>query len=224
MLIQVVCSTARQTNPCVWSFFEEASDVEICGHVRGIRIYCEQWLAREVQTALRNCFQQNLRRKCICINRRDDETSGYYSWLWRIRCVWRRWDRSVLQKCLPDETLTLKSEKCFGGKRSKERVTLLFACNATGTEKLPTLMIGKSRKPRCFAGVKSFPFRYQANKKAWITTSIFHDWSRKIDRQMSRQNRQILLFVNNCSSHVILPPLTAVKVEFLPPNCTSHSL
>lgn len=55
-------------------------------------------------------------------------------------------------KCLPDKTFTFKGISCHGGKYSKERVTILLCANMTGTEKLPVFLIGKSRKPRCFAG------------------------------------------------------------------------
>lgn len=50
-----------------------------------------------------------------------------------------------------------KYEKCHGGKLSKDRVTLLLAANMSGTEKCKPLMIGKSKKPWCFARIKSFP-------------------------------------------------------------------
>lgn len=66
-------------------------------------------------------------------------------------------ETALFYKCLPDKTYEFKKEKCHGGKLSKERVTLLLAANMAGTEKLKPLLIGKSKKPRCFAGVKSLP-------------------------------------------------------------------
>ncbi|XP_060847983.1 tigger transposable element-derived protein 4-like [Rhopalosiphum padi] len=53
-------------------------------------------------------------------------------------------------KCLPDKTFIFKGQSCSGGKHSKERVTLLLGANMSGTEKLRPLLIGKSKKPRCF--------------------------------------------------------------------------
>jgi len=55
-------------------------------------------------------------------------------------------------KCLPNKTFALKGDDCSGGKHSKERATVLLCANMSGTEKLPILLIGKSKKPRCFAG------------------------------------------------------------------------
>lgn len=58
-------------------------------------------------------------------------------------------------KCLPNKTLALKTEKCYGGKHSKERIIVLVAANMSGSEKLKLLVIGKSAKPRCFRSVRS---------------------------------------------------------------------
>lgn len=132
-------------------------------------------------------------------------------------------ETALFYKCMPDKTLTFKNEKCNGGKHSKERLTLLLAVNMTGTDKLKPLIIGKSKKPRCFAGVKSFPVDYTANKKAWMTSELFAEWLLRIDKQMKIQKRKILLFIDNCPAHNIIPTCQAVKVKFLPPNTTSKS-
>ena len=60
-------------------------------------------------------------------------------------------------KCLSDKTIPIKGEACHGWKNNKERVAFLFCSNMDGFEKLKLLMIGKSKKPRCFARIKSFP-------------------------------------------------------------------
>ena len=56
-------------------------------------------------------------------------------------------------KCRPSKTFNIIGEKCFNGERSKERLTILFAANMTGTDKLTPLVIGKSQNPRCFKGI-----------------------------------------------------------------------
>lgn len=124
-------------------------------------------------------------------------------------------------KCLPDKTLTFKNEKCHGGKHSKERLTILLCTNSTGTEKFKPLMIGKSKKPRCFAGCRSLPLDYEANKKAWMTGELFKKWLINTDKQMITAKRKILLFIDNCTAHDV-PPLKAIKVKFLPANTTSQ--
>ena len=46
-------------------------------------------------------------------------------------------------KALPDRSLVMAKETCKGGKRSKERFTVLLCTNMTGTDKLQPLIIGK---------------------------------------------------------------------------------
>ncbi|CAM4904757.1 unnamed protein product [Rotaria socialis] len=53
-------------------------------------------------------------------------------------------------KALPNRSLVTAKDSCKGGKRSKERFTVLLCTNMTGTDKLKPLMIGKSANPRCF--------------------------------------------------------------------------
>ena len=81
-------------------------------------------------------------------------------------------------KMKPNKTMAIKGEKCFGGERSKERVTILFCCNADGSEKLAPLVIGKSVQPRFFIGInlKNLGVKYNSNSKAWMTRNIFSEW------------------------------------------------
>jgi len=70
--------------------------------------------------------------------------------------------------CWHDQFFCL-GDKCSGGKRSKERITVLVGSNMDGSEKIPLFVIGKSKKPRCFRNAK-IPVEYEANKKAWMTS------------------------------------------------------
>jgi len=117
---------------------------------------------------------------------------------------------------MPDKTLAFKNEKCNSGEYSKERLTLLLAINMTGTDKLKPLLIGKSKNPKCFTGIKSFPVEYTANKKAWMTSELFVEWLLRIDSQMKTHKRKIVLFIDNSPAHDNIPDCQAVKVTFLP--------
>ena len=118
-------------------------------------------------------------------------------------------------------TFHKKGDDCAGGKRSKERITLGLCASLEG-EKITPLVIGKSRKPRCFINVNpdSLPVMYRNNAKAWMTGALYEEWLRTLDRKMKRQKRKILLFVDNAPSHPKLD-LPNVKVQFFPPNVTS---
>ena len=56
---------------------------------------------------------------------------------------------------LPDKILEFKNVSCCGGKLSKDRLTAMECANMSGSDKLPILVIGKSKNPRCFENVKS---------------------------------------------------------------------
>ena len=122
---------------------------------------------------------------------------------------------------MPDKTLTVKGDKCHGGKKSKERITVLVWANMDGSEKLPLLVIGKFAKPRCFKGVQSFPVTYRSNSKAWMNSALFEDWVQQLDRRFQREKRDVLLVIDNCPAHPKIDGLSAIRLVFLPPNTTS---
>lgn len=130
-------------------------------------------------------------------------------------------ETGLFYKCTPDKTLAFKNEKCSGGKHSKERLTVLMGANMDGSEKLPLLVIGKSKNPRCFKNVKKLPVQYEANKKAWMTSEIFENWLLALDKKYCKKKRTILLFIDNCTAHNSIPLMANVKVVFFPPNMTS---
>ena len=79
-------------------------------------------------------------------------------------------ETGVFYKMLLNSTHVLRGETCTGGKRAKDRLTLLVGASAEG-EKLPLLAIGRHAKPRCFKNAK-VPMKYVSNKKAWMASDI----------------------------------------------------
>lgn len=71
----------------------------------------------------------------------------------------------------------MATTKLSGTKKSKDRITILFGCNADGSEKLPLLFIGKSERSRCFRNKtgRELGFNYKSNKKAWMTAALFEE-------------------------------------------------
>lgn len=66
------------------------------------------------------------------------------------------------------EGLSDLGEKCYGTKRSKERITALVGANTDGSEKIDLFIIGHSRSPHCFKR-QIIPLEYTANPTAWMT-------------------------------------------------------
>ncbi|UYV72200.1 TIGD4 [Cordylochernes scorpioides] len=129
-------------------------------------------------------------------------------------------ETGLFYKLLPNQTMTIRGEKCEGGKKSKERITVLVCCNMDGSEKLPLLYIGKYRRPRCFHGM-NIPSNYHFNKKAWMTGAIFTDWLKKLDQIFKRRERNCLLILDNCPAHQIPEGLQNIEIRFLPALTTS---
>ena len=106
---------------------------------------------------------------------------------YELKNVFNADELGLFYKLLPNKTLCFKNESCHGGKHSKDRVTVLVGANADGSEKLPLLVIGKSKKPRCFENVNSLPVVYDASKKAWMNSTIFTSWLRQLDKRFAQQ-------------------------------------
>ena len=115
-----------------------------------------------------------------------------------------------------------KNEKCAGGKLSKERLTVLVTASMTG-KKLRPLVIGKSANPRCFKNITNLPAPYEANSKAWMTSTIFEKRLRKLDFQMRNSFKKIAMVSDNCTAYPNINGLTNIKLVFLPPNTTAKT-
>ena len=129
-------------------------------------------------------------------------------------------ETGLLYRALPTGTLTQKTEKVSGEKKAMDRISVMLCCNMAGSNKLTPLVIGHSRKPRCFRGQR-VPLPWESNNKAWMTAAIFRDWIRKIDGEMGMQQKKIVLLLNNRSAHPHDIPLDNIRLVFLPANTTS---
>jgi hypothetical protein len=135
------------------------------------------------------------------------------------RDIYNADEKGLFYNCLLDRTLTLKGHSCHGGESAKERTTVLLCVNSDGSDTQVPIMVGKSMKPHCFKNIKKLPVKYYANKKVWMTTTIFTEFLRALDASMGVQGRNILLFVDNCAAHLQdMSFLRNVKVVYYPPN------
>lgn len=56
-------------------------------------------------------------------------------------------ETGLFYKLLPNKTLQLKGEKCYGGKKAKEKLSVLLCANMDGSDFLKPLVIGKYENP-----------------------------------------------------------------------------
>jgi hypothetical protein len=63
--------------------------------------------------------------------------------------------------------------------------------NAIGTDKKKLLVIGKSKKPRCFQKIslQKLPDECHANKNAWMTLAIFTEWLQRWDSELNKTKK-----------------------------------
>ncbi|XP_038067132.1 uncharacterized protein LOC119737109 isoform X2 [Patiria miniata] len=131
-------------------------------------------------------------------------------------------ETGLLYRRLPNHSLTFKREDFSEGKRSNERLTAMVCANMDGSEKLPLLVIGKSKKPQCLANVKSLPTQYEANKTAWMTSDIFEAWAHNVDELYQKKKRKIAIIIDKCPAHPRITNLKSVNLVFLPPIATAQ--
>ncbi|KAJ8866499.1 hypothetical protein PR048_032342 [Dryococelus australis] len=85
--------------------------------------------------------------------------------------------KHLKKEALPRKSPASRREKSTPRfKVSKERITAIVCANASGEHKVKLLVIGQSKKPRCFKNVQTLPVSYTSQTSAWTTSVIFLDW------------------------------------------------
>lgn len=146
----------------------------------------------------------------------EDLVAGY-----EPRNVYNGDETGLFFRVLPSKTLTVRGDKCTGGKLSKERLTLFICANMAGEIEKP-IVIGKSACPRPFRHLdrNSLPVNWRSNKKAWMTSAIMEEWILSFNGRMKSQGRKVILFLDNATCHPRID-LSNVKLAYFPPNTTS---
>ena len=138
--------------------------------------------------------------------------------------IWNMDETGVFWQALPDRGFGQKGKQCYGGKKSRKRVTVALFVSAAGTKEKP-ILIWKSETPRCLQKFdkSALPVDYFGQKKAWMTGEIMCAVLTKLNRRLSRSNRSILLLMDNAGCHPenLAGRFSNIKVCFLPANTTS---
>lgn len=144
----------------------------------------------------------------ICGEKLDSDTSAVQPFINRLNGkieemgvteeqIYNADETALYYRLLPDKTYVSANEKSAAGhKKSKERLTAMLCANAAATHKLKPLMIGKSRKPRCFKNFEN-PLDYNNSRNAWMTLNIFKHWfNTSFVKQVSTKCTHILFFLS----------------------------
>lgn len=142
-------------------------------------------------------------------------------------------ETGLVYKFLNNTTLVSCNEKCAAGrKKSIERITIMPCTNATGSHKLPLMIIGKSKNPRCFKNVTFPKLHYRSSRNAWQTQALFKEWFfdifiPEVCTFLSSKNlpKKAILLLDNATAHFYEDTLRSedgnIRVHFLPPNTTA---
>ena len=136
--------------------------------------------------------------------------------------IWNLDETGCFWKALPDKGFGQKKSQCKGGKKSKQRFTIVFIANAAGGKERP-VVIWKSKNPRCFKGISKsdLPVSYFDQPKAWMTGEILDQVLTKINSRLKLKSRSIILLMDNAGCHPHHLQYSNIKILWLPANTTS---
>ncbi len=133
-------------------------------------------------------------------------------------------ETSFFYQMMPWRTYAFRGEKVWGIKPSKKHVILMLTANMDGTEKLPCVIIGTTKRLMCLRQynmeTSEMPCWYYHNDKAWMTGFLFNEIMCCINARMQAQDRKILMVMDNMSTHHVGETYSNIELLFLPPNTT----
>ena len=131
-------------------------------------------------------------------------------------------------KALPEKSLAEMTKKQKGGKKLKQRMTVMFIVASDGSFVFEPTVIWISKLPHCFKSLKDesrpMSVHYFSNKKAWMNSDIMESILQRLHRRMNQEKRKVILFWDNATSHTepAQASLKTIKLVFLPKNTTSR--
>ena len=107
--------------------------------------------------------------------------------------------------------------------KAKDRITVIFCTNATGSCKMTPVVIGSAKSPRCFKDTPSC-LPYFNQKNAWNDTHNYTKWWNEIFLPTIRKwtSQPVALLLDGFSGHSdsCTDPQKQVTVFKFPPNVT----
>ncbi|WAQ85396.1 hypothetical protein PtA15_6A24 [Puccinia triticina] len=109
--------------------------------------------------------------------------------------------------------------------RSDQRLLTFGLCvNSNGSQRRPPWIIGKNFNHKSFKlkSTDSLGFDYSANPKASLTAEVFIKWMTTWQKELNKQNRKILLIIDNNPGHIVEADLYPnIRVEFFSSNIST---
>ena len=119
--------------------------------------------------------------------------------------IWSMDKSDCFFKALPVKGLAQIGKKAKGGKKSKQRMTVVFFVNAVEERDMRNKQIGIwwSKNPRCFGLASTLDkladISYFDDSKSWMQVEIMEKVLDILTFQMERRN--VILFLDNATVH-----------------------
>ncbi|CAF1013162.1 unnamed protein product [Adineta ricciae] len=180
-------------------------------------------------------IRYNIQFRAICGKARSVDLNTVDDWKDRLFSMIEHYNPMDIYNCdetglfyklMPDRSLVVDRNDCRGGKKSKERYTVMLCKNWSGTDKLKPVIIGEfmSTWLTSKTGFFHHPFARKIREATMFQEYRFEEaskWLEDLDTSMRKQKRHILLFLDNVPVHPQDIQLENIKLKFCPPNSTA---
>ena len=113
-------------------------------------------------------------------------------------------ESGLAYKSSTNKSIVLKGDNCHGGKKNKDRFTILLTVSWAG-EKMKPMLIGKSKTPKGLKNVdmKKLPVKYCSQSNVWMAGPLFEEYLVWFDKEVvkTEPNRKVILFMDDASVH-----------------------
>ncbi|CAG8533179.1 24696_t:CDS:2 [Cetraspora pellucida] len=167
----------------------------------------EMWVGTAEQqqlTLIGDVIRQKALQFAKLLNVSEDEFKASQGWLIRFKEL-----QNILEGYEPYNIFN--TDECslyYCIDPSFSLSTVAQKANMSGTEKITSLVINKSKMPNafheaCITSYNQLLVDYHYNEKAWMRQNIFKKFLDGLQNRFRIQERKILLLVDNATSHAI---------------------
>lgn len=138
---------------------------------------------------------------------------------YRPKDIFNAAECALFYRLTPEQMSSIEGFYCSNGELATERLTVLLATSMMG-ERLKPLVIGAATRPNSFQNLseEELPVTWRSDKRSWMTCELFVEWLKRINQDMIKAKRNILLFIGESPVHPRLHDFTNISLKFLPTN------